>query len=103
MPLVSRIVKGLRGMGDHHHHHHGHGAESTENTMTFEEKAAKLITHWIQHNNEHGQSYLRWAGDFRNQGFSDAADLLDVAEELTRQITSALTKAAGLIPGASND
>lgn len=93
-------------MGDHHHHHHGHGVESiksTENIMPFEEKAAKLIAHWIQHNSEHGQNYLRWARDFRNQGFSDAADLLDVAEELTRQITSALTKAAGLIPGASND
>lgn len=71
--------------------------------MSFEEKAAKLIAHWIQHNNEHGQNYLRWTRDFRNQGFLDAADLLEVAEELTRQITRALTKAAGLIPGAAKD
>lgn len=83
-------------MGDHHHH--GHEAGAPESTMPFEEKAVKLIEHWIQHNNDHGRNYTRWAMDFRHRGFADAADLLDVAEELTRQITSALKKAAGMIP-----
>jgi hypothetical protein len=85
-----------------HQHGHGHGHESNAKSLSFEEKAAKLIDHWIRHNDEHGRNYTCWARDFRNHGFSDAADLLDVAEELSRQITGVLKKAAGVLPDVSS-
>lgn len=85
---------------DHEHQHHGHnGAASSETTMPFEEKAAKLIAHWIHHNEDHGQNYARWVEDFKAHGFKEAAESLSTAETLTRQITETLNRAASQISG----
>jgi hypothetical protein len=89
-------------MGDHHNHgtehdghHHGHDSKE----LPFSEKAAKLVEHWIGHNNEHADSYRRWAEDFRHHQLAEAAALLDTAAELTRQINQILDQAAQFIPG----
>jgi hypothetical protein len=83
----------------HHHNHNEHKAAPTETTISFEEKAAKLIAHWIHHNEDHGQGYARWAKDFQEHGYSEAAKLIQGTVELSQQITRALTQAARLIPG----
>jgi len=84
----------------HHHEHHGHGHSHDGDSIDFDTKATKLIDHWIQHNNDHGQNYLRWAGEFKDHGLTEAGDLLADAEALTRQITQILSKAAQLLPGS---
>lgn len=85
-------------MGHQHEHHSDHETVSSETTMSFEEKAAKLIAHWIHHNNDHGQNYARWADDFKAHGLVEAAETLATAEALTRQITEILKRAASQIP-----
>ena len=61
--------------------------------MTFPQKARKLIDHWIQHNEDHAQSYREWADNFRQSGLDSAADRLETAADLTRQINLTLTGA----------
>jgi hypothetical protein len=85
-------------MGHQHEHHSHHEAAPSETSMSFEEKAAKLIAHWIHHNNDHGQNYARWVDDFKAHGFHEAAETLAAAEALTRQITETLNLAASQIP-----
>ncbi len=74
-------------------HHHDHSSGQTGHTITFPEKAHKLMDHWIKHNDDHAQSYHQWADAFRENGLGAAAVLLESAAELTRQINLTLTEA----------
>jgi hypothetical protein len=85
---------------ERHHHEHSHGHGHGGSSLPLTEKAAKLIAHWIHHNQEHGQNYGRWAGEFRAHNLPDAAAALEEAIEYTRKIDLALHKAARGIPSA---
>jgi hypothetical protein len=82
----------------HHHHHEEHGAVHSETTVSFEEKAGKLIAHWIHHNIEHAKSYERWAQEFEQHGLVEAARLLESVGSLTDQMTQILEQVAEQIP-----
>jgi len=78
---------------DHHHDHshahsHGPGGE-----MPFADKLARLLEHWIQHNDDHIRSYREWAEKARSQGFDQAAERIDKAAEITAAVTEAFEKA----------
>ena len=80
-------------MGHHHEHeHHQNGP-----AMSFAEKAAKLLHHWLHHNSEHAASYRQWAEEFRRNQLPEAAEALETAAEVTLQIDRALRKAAAKI------
>lgn len=72
---------------DHHHdhdHHHSHDAPSE---MTVAEKLAKLLDHWVKHNEEHAGTYVTWANRAKENGLSDVESQLKEAAEKTRSIS----------------
>ena len=77
-------------MGHHHDEHHGHGSHE----LSFAEKGAKLLDHWIQHNTDHLGSYRRWVMEFRTHQHAEVADLLESVVELTEKINETLNVAA---------
>jgi hypothetical protein len=81
---------------DHHgHKDHGHG----DRELSFKEKGARLLEHWIHHNNDHLGGYRRWASEFRTHHFSEIAELLESVADLTGQINDTLEDAARLLSG----
>jgi predicted nucleotidyltransferase len=73
-------------MSHHHdHHHHGHHHSHEESSeMSTEEKLAKLLGHWMQHNEEHAKSYELWAQRAASDGLAEVAALLEKAAGKTR-------------------
>jgi len=82
------------------HHHHDHSSGNPSQSISFAEKAGKLIDHWIKHNDDHAQSYRQWANTFRLNGMAPAASLLESAAELTQQINLTLAGASQLVDAA---
>jgi hypothetical protein len=78
-------------------HHHDHSSEHPGQSISFSEKAHKLIEHWLKHNDDHAQSYRQWADTFRQNGLASAAVLLESAAELTQQINLTLSEASQLV------
>ncbi len=80
---------------NHHDHHHGHEHhhDHTSGDMPLEQKAVKLLEHWIRHNDDHGQNYLQWAEQLRKNGYLKAADALDEVLKLTVRISGLFRQA----------
>lgn len=72
---------------DHHHHHdHGHTHEAPAE-MTVADKLAKLLDHWMKHNEEHASTYLTWAARAKENGLGEVEAQLKEAAEKTRSIS----------------
>ncbi len=81
---------------DHHHghshtHEHDHG---TPSTLSFTEKMAKLLDHWIKHNDDHASDYRTWAARATAENLPEAAALLEEVADMTRQISEKFEAAA---------
>ena len=75
----------MSGHHHDHHHHHSHDDHS-QKALTENEKLAKMIEHWIQHNNEHARSYREWAQRANGLGQNEVAEILSgIADQSTRQ------------------
>jgi hypothetical protein len=77
---------------DHHHHHdhehsHHHHEETIDGGMTFAQKMARLLEHWVKHNDDHSDNYRTWADRARENGLPEVADKLVSAAEQTDEIT----------------
>jgi hypothetical protein len=83
------------GHHDHHEHdqHHDHSDHHAKEELTFAEKARKLLEHWIHHNEDHASSYRQWSETFKENGLSDAAELLVAAARATADINRDLEQA----------
>ena len=79
-----------------HHHHHGHSHEAGAD-MPFEEKMAKLLAHWIRHNDDHAGSYRDWADKARSGDQTEVAAVLDEVAEMTEAITAKFKEAQTLL------
>ena len=73
---------------DHHHHHHDSG-----DTLTFEQKMIKLLTHWVRHNDDHADNYRDWAGKAAEAGMAAVAADLEAAAVLTEDTTVVFRRA----------
>ena len=62
---------------DHHHGHQHHQKEQEGGARTFEEKMAKLIDHWLQHNTDHAESYREWAEKARVHRQEGVGEILE--------------------------
>ena len=80
---------------DHHRHEHDRSAE-----LSFDQKLAKLIEHWIRHNQEHAKTYSDWAAKAAVESQGEVAVLLNEAVSLTldlnRRFEKALKKLSGV-------
>jgi len=77
---------------DHHHHDH----DSPE-ALSFDDKLAKLLSHWIKHNEDHAINYRNWAEKAKRNGKDEAAGLLEAAAEMSLAVNEKFEAAlAGL-------
>lgn len=77
----------------HDHHHHEHGQQEPKNVMSDREKLAKLLDHWVSHNNDHADNYTQWSGKAQEMGLEQVAGLLKDAADLTHAISEKFIKA----------
>jgi RNA:NAD 2'-phosphotransferase (TPT1/KptA family) len=71
-------------MSHHHEHNHHHHSHDQNTEMSMEEKLAKLLSHWLQHNEEHAKSYEQWAQRAASHGLAEVGSLIEKAAEKTR-------------------
>ena len=77
-------------------HHHSH---DTPSELTVEEKLAKLLDHWMKHNEEHAQTYDLWAKRANEQGMPKVQSQLEEAAEKTRSINGNFKAALAELKG----
>jgi hypothetical protein len=89
---------------DHHHDHdHGHDHHHDHRPLSFSAKMAKLLDHWIQHNDHHAEDYRKWAGEARKNSQAAVADQLDAAAELTDAISARFRDAGHKVTADADD
>jgi len=71
----------------------------TEKQYTEIEKLRLLLTHWLQHNEDHGKEYAKWAAVAREAGESTAAECIEQAVDLLAKADSAFEKALTSVGG----
>ena len=49
------------------------------NPSTTREKLRILLTHWVEHNQEHAEEFRRWAGQAEQAGEMETASRLNAA------------------------
>lgn len=82
---------------DDHHSHHGAGHQHGNIEMTFAEKIEKLLSHWIQHNDDHASTYRGWADQARQNHLAEVAAIIEEAAEMNLAINEKFEKAKLLI------
>ena len=87
----------------HHHHDHDHAGHHHDHThgqveMPFAEKIAKLLDHWVKHNDDHALTYRGWADQARQNHLDEVARIIEEAAEMNLAINEKFEKAKQLIP-----
>ncbi len=72
-------------------HHHDSGDD-----LSVKEKLAKLLDHWIQHNNDHANTYKDWGKKAKEDDMDTLGGLLQEAADLTLEINKKFTEALNL-------
>jgi hypothetical protein len=67
--------------------------------MTDIEKLRALLPHWIEHNQEHGSEFLRWAEKAASAGHGEAAGLIRSAAQAMEGANAALQQALDKLGG----
>ena len=75
----------------------------TEKKYSDVEKLQMLISHWLQHNEDHGREYAKWAKVAREAGYSPAAECMEEAVELLAKADRAFEKALELVGGPGKE
>ena len=71
----------------------------TEKQYSDIEKLQMLITHWLQHNESHGQEYAKWAAVAREAGYPATAEKIEQAVDLLAKADKAFEKALESVGG----
>jgi hypothetical protein len=77
---------------------HSHDHPDVEQPLSFEEKMAKLVAHWIRHNDDHAENYRKWAKKAKQHQLPETGDLLEKAAEMTDLISHKFKAAADSMP-----
>ena len=75
----------------------------TEKQYSDIEKLQMLITHWLQHNADHGREYAKWAKVARQAGHVTTAEDIEQAVELLARADKAFEKALASLGGPSKE
>jgi hypothetical protein len=71
---------------NHHHHHHHHHDHDSNGELSFDEKMAKLLDHWVKHNQDHALNYRNWAEKAKANGKAKAGLFLEEAADMSLAI-----------------
>lgn len=71
----------------------------TEKQYTEIEKLQLLISHWLQHNEDHGKEYAKWAALAKEAGQATAAECIEQAVDLLAKADRAFEKALASVGG----
>jgi len=85
-------------MSDDHHHHHHHSPDS-QGELSFNEKMAKLLEHWIKHNQDHASNYRKWAEKAKANGKGKAGEFLLEAAQMSIATNDLFEKALAELGG----
>lgn len=90
------------GHGHSHSHEHGHGhgknhVHHPPEEMTLEQKLEKLLTHWIDHNDSHKDTFFTWAARAKENGIESVGETIEQAGQLSEQVTILLKDALAAI------
>ncbi len=79
----------------HHDHHEGHDPKDDRepSALSMKEKLAKMLEHWIHHNEEHAASYRRWGQHAQSEGLVHVAELLEKVAHGSLELNDFLKKA----------
>ena len=80
-----------------HHHDHGHAHDHADGNLTETQKIAKLLQHWIKHNDDHATNYTEWAQKADALGLTVTAERLRAAADLTQAVSREFAAAADAI------
>jgi hypothetical protein len=81
-------------MCEEHHHNHGHTHEEEKGaTLNDLAKLRILLPHWIEHNDEHAESFQEWAERARKLGQEETARWIKEAVERMAVCNEALAEA----------
>lgn len=82
---------------EHSHHDHGHHVHSHNDDFKLEKddeaKLAILLTHWIEHNKTHQESFEQWAEKASAMGKADVSDYIKKAVEYMEKANEMLAEA----------
>ncbi len=90
--MVKVNIKGAVSM-THQHSHSEHGSE-----LPYHTKLAKIIKHWIKHNEDHCENYKKWSQTSSENDFKEVSKQLEEVTKLTDQISLKLKEALSAIP-----
>jgi hypothetical protein len=79
------------------HHHIGHTHEEAKEMPDDLAKLRFLLSHWIEHNQEHAESFQHWAARAREMGQDEAARQIEQAVERMAACNQALNAALQLL------
>jgi hypothetical protein len=93
----------LEQKNPHSHEHTGHTHEHhEEKAKAVSDDLAKLrilLPHWIEHNEEHAESFREWAGKAREMGLETVARQIEEAVERMATCNEALAAALKALEG----
>ena len=61
--------------------------------MSLKEKLDKLVSHWIDHNDSHKETFFTWADRAKNEGIETVAEKIEQAGQLSEQVSQLLKQA----------
>ena len=67
------------------------------------EKLQMLISHWLNHNEDHGSEYAKWAEVARQAGYVSTAEFIEEAVELLAKADKAFEKALKSVGGPGKE
>jgi hypothetical protein len=85
----------------HHHHHHshtGHVQEAGKKTRLDDlTRLCVLLPHWIEHNEEHADSFQHWVARAREMGQDEVAQQIEEAMKRMAACNQALNAALQML------
>lgn len=66
--------------------------------MDIAAKLDHLLTHWVEHNDAHSQTYREWANQARLAGLASTAEHLEQAVQAVHLANDHLREALGTLP-----
>ena len=73
--------------------HHDHGTAFGQDSLSDREKLARLLQHWIKHNDDHIKTYREWSDKARAKNLLDVATLREEACEIMASLNTLFKRA----------